>query len=95
MPQFLTIHRAPGLRPEDMAANTPMVLRAEIARFRQIYVNLAAGFLVSIFEAETRAQVEEQLEVLGFPVEEMHEIQFAQSREEMEQMVSQHDKAKR
>lgn len=95
MPQFLTIHRAPGLRPEDMAANTPMVLRAEIARFRQIYVNLAEGFLVSIFEAETRAQVEEQLEVLGFPVEEMHEIQFAQSREEMEQMVSQHDKAKR
>jgi len=89
MPQFITVHRAPGLKREEMAANGPAVLKANIATFRQLYVNLADGFIVSIFEADSRAKVEEQLEVLGFPIDEMHEIQFAQSRAELEQMVQQ------
>ena len=89
MPQFITIHRAPGLKREEMAANAPEVFKASIAKFRQIYVNLAEGFIVSIFEGESKETVEEQLEVLGFPIDEMHEIQFAQSRAEMEQMLQQ------
>jgi hypothetical protein len=92
MPQFITIHRAPGLKREEMASNAPAVFNAQIAKFQQIYVNLAEGFLVSIFEAETRDKAEEQLEVLGFPIDEMHEIQFAQSRGEMEQMIKQYGK---
>jgi len=89
MPQFITVHRAPGLKREEMAANGQAVLKANIATFRQLYVNLADGFIVSIFEADSRDKVEEQLEVLGFPIDEMHEIQFAQSRAELEQMVQQ------
>ncbi len=92
MPQFITIHRAPGLKQEEVAQNARAVLDAKIALFRQIYVNLADGFLVSIFEAPSRDQVEEQLEVLGFPVDEMHEIQFGQSRSEMEAMLAQQGK---
>jgi hypothetical protein len=89
MPQFMTIHRTPGLKPEDLAQNTPAVLAAKFATFRHFYVNLADGFIVSIFEAESRALVEEQLEVLGFPIDEMHEIHFAKSREELAQMARQ------
>ncbi len=89
MPQFITIHRAPGLSADMMAQNTPAVLRAELAKFQQIYVNLAAGFIVSLVTADTREQAEEQMEILGFPVDEMHEVQFAQSRAEMEQLTAQ------
>ena len=32
------------------------------------------------------------MEVLGFPIDETHEIHFAASRDELEQMVKQHGK---
>jgi hypothetical protein len=92
MPQFITIHRSPGLKADDLAQNAPNVLGAKIASFKQIYVNIASGLIVSVFEADTKEQVEEQMEVLGFPVDEMHEVHFAQSRGEMEQMLKQHGK---
>ncbi len=52
MPQFITIHRAPGLKGDELAQNAPHVLGAKIATFKQIYANLASGLLVSVFEAE-------------------------------------------
>ncbi len=90
MPQFITIHRAPGLKREELAQNAPQVLGATIAKFQHLYVNIASGFIVSVFEADTKEQVEEQMEVLGFPVDEMHEVHFSQSRAEMEQILKQH-----
>jgi hypothetical protein len=89
VPQFITIHRSPGLKRDELAQNAKNVLDAKVASFRQIYVNIAAGFLVSIFEADSKEKVEEQMEILGFPVDEMHEVHFAQSRAEMEQMLKQ------
>jgi hypothetical protein len=90
MPQFITIHRSPGLKREELAQNAPAVLGAKIAKFKHIYVNLASGFIVSVFEADTKDQVEEQMEVLGFPVDEMHEVHFGQSAEEMAAMLKSH-----
>lgn len=90
MPQFITIHRAPGLKRDELAQNAPQVLGASIAKFQHLYVNIASGFIVSVFEADTKEQVEEQMEVLGFPVDEMHEVHFSQSRAEMERMLKQH-----
>lgn len=87
MPSYITIHRAPGLKREEVAANAVNVFRGKDATFRQFYVNLADGFIVSIYEAENRDKLEEQFEQLGFPFDEIHEIQFAQSRAEMEQML--------
>jgi hypothetical protein len=87
MPQFITIHRAPGLKRDEIAQNAKAVVDAKVATFRQIYVNIAEGFLVSIFEADTKDQVEEQMEILGFPVDEMHEVHFAASRADMEAML--------
>ena len=92
MPQFITIHRAPGLKRDEMAQNAPQVLGAKIAAFKQIYANIASGFIVSVFEADSKEKLEEQMEVLGFPIDETHEIHFAASRAELEQMVKQHSK---
>ncbi len=36
MPQFITIHRAPGLKSDELAQNAPHVLGAKIATFKQI-----------------------------------------------------------
>lgn len=93
MPQFITIHRAPGLKPDEIAQNAPNVIAAKIATFKHIYANLASGFLVSVFEAESKEKLEEQMEILGFPIDETHEVQFSQSRSEMEQMLKQYGKA--
>lgn len=92
MPQFITIHRAPGLKPDEIAQNAPSVVGAKIATFKQIYANLGSGFLVSVFEADSKEKLEEQMEILGFPIDETHEVHFAASRSEMEQMVKQHSK---
>ena len=92
MPQFITIHRAPGLKRDELAQNAPHVLAANIAVFRQLYANIASGFIVSVFEADSKEKIEEQMEVLGFPIDELHEVHFAASRGELEQMVKQHSK---
>ena len=92
MPQFITIHRAPGLKPDELTQNAPHVLAAKTAVFKQIYANLGSGFLVSVFEADSKEKLEEQMEMLGFPIDETHEVHFAASRGEMEQIVKQHSK---
>ena len=45
-----------------------------------------------MFEADSKEKLEEQMEVLGFPIDETHEVHFAASRAEMEQMLKQHSK---
>jgi hypothetical protein len=87
MAQFISIHRSPGLSREEVAGNAENVFKATTATFQHIYVNLAAGFLVTVFEAESQDELEECFEELGFPFDEIHELQFAQSRDEMEGML--------
>jgi hypothetical protein len=88
MPQFITIHRAPGLNGDELLQNAPQVLGAKIAVFKQIYANVASGFIVSVFEADSKEKLEQQMEVLGFPIDETHEVHFAASRSELEQMLN-------
>ena len=88
MPRFISIHRAPGLDPEEIRASASHVLNAPLARYIQSYVNLAEGLIVSIYDADSREKLSEQFELLGFPFEEIQELQFAQSRAELEEMVS-------
>jgi hypothetical protein len=92
MPQVINIHRSPGLKPDELTQNAPHVLAAKTAVFKQIYANLGSGFLVSVFEADSKEKLEEQMEMLGFPIDETHEVHFAASRGEMEQIVKQHSK---
>ena len=57
MPSYMTIHRAPGLKREEVAANAVNVFRGKDATFRQIYVNLADGFIISIYEIPSQLAI--------------------------------------
>ena len=74
MPTFMTIHRSPGLSPEEIAANGPLVAESEYATFRHLYVDLYGGYLVSIYEATDQDAVEQEFERVGFPWDEIHEV---------------------
>lgn len=87
MPRYMTIHRAPGLKPDDFADNALNVYNCEPATFVQSYVNLGAGFILSVYDADSLDDLEEAFEQLGFPIDETHEVQFEQSRGELEGML--------
>ena len=72
---------------EQWAENAVGVHAGELARFVHAYVNLSTGFIVTIYEAENKDKLEEQFEELGFPYDEINEIQFSQSFAEMEGML--------
>ena len=89
MPNYMTIHRAPGFLREQWVESSPGVYAGTHARFKQAHVNLAAGFIFTIYEADTREKLIEQFEELGFPYDEIHEIQFSQSFDELVAMLRQ------
>lgn len=89
MPQYMTVHRAPGLLRESWVESSPAVYSSTTARFVQAHVNLASGFIFTIYEADNEAKLIETFESIGFPYDEIHEIQFSQSFAEMEQMLRQ------
>ncbi len=89
MPQYMTVHRAPGMLQEQWVENAQGVYAGQHARFVQAYVNLGTGFIFTIYEADSREKLEEQFEELGLPFDEIHEIQFSQSYDEMVTMLKQ------
>jgi hypothetical protein len=77
MATFMTTHRAPGLSVDEIASNAPDVAKSTYAAFRDMFVNLTVGFLVTVYEADDVQALEREFERVGFPFEEIHEIQFA------------------
>ena len=90
MTQFVTIHRAPGLSREELQGNAGPVLEGVKARFEHMWVDLFSGFIVSVFEAESQAELEGEFERLGFPWDEVHAVQVHLDRPALEQMVAAH-----
>lgn len=89
MPKYMTIHRAPGLLRENWVESSPAVYAGKHATFVEAHVNLASGFVFTIYEAESEAALIEQFEAIGFPYDEINEIQFSQTFAEMKQMLEQ------
>ena len=87
MPLYMTVHRAPGMLQEQWQENAASVYAGEHATFKQAHVNLSSGFVFTIYEAGDREKLVEQFEELGLPFDEIHEIQFSQSFDEMKQML--------
>lgn len=87
MPRYLAIHHAPGVSQEDFQRNIPEVLRGKHAKFLQTYVNLSAGTIVNIYDAESADDLQRELERIGFPFDEIQEIQFAASAEDLRKMT--------
>jgi hypothetical protein len=87
MPRYLVIHHAPGVNQEDFQRNIPEVLKGKHATFMQTFVNLAAGTIVNIYEGASSEEVGRELERVGFPFDEIQEIQFAASADDLRKMV--------
>jgi hypothetical protein len=83
----MTIHRAPGLLKEQWVENAAAIHAARSVRYKQAYANLAVGLILSIYEADSRDVLVEHFEEMGFPFDEIQEIQLSQSFDEMEQML--------
>lgn len=85
----MIVSHAPGLLEEQWDESAAAVYVAQHARFVQAHVNLASGFVFAIYEAASKDLVIEQLEELGLPFDEIHELQFSQSFEQMKQRLEQ------
>lgn len=89
MPKFMSLHRAPGLLPENWDDNSVGVYHSKAVRMVQAYVNLSVGFIFTIWEAPSSDALSDQFEEWGLPVDEIHEVQFSQSFAEMEARLKQ------
>ena len=87
MPRYLVIHHAPGVTAEDFQKSVPAVLEGKHATFVQSYTNLVNGTIVNIYDGESDAAVGRELERIGFPFDEIQEIQFSASHEELRRMA--------
>ncbi len=87
MPQFVTIHRAPGLSQEEFMQNAPDVLAGKHASMVNVYANVFEGFIVTVYEADSAEQVVKEFERLGFPHDEVHEVQLNISHDALQGLV--------
>lgn len=87
MPRYIVVHHAPGVTAEDFGKSVPAVLESKHATFVQSYANLVDGLIVNVYEGASEEAVARELERIGFPFDEIKEIQFAASRADLEKMA--------
>ena len=88
MPRFFSIHRAPGLSREDFAANAAEVVAGRHARHVHTYANLNDGTIVNLFDADSEDALVREFERLGWPYDEIHELELSVTAEELRAMVA-------
>ena len=86
MPRYLAIHHAPGVSQEDFQRNIPEVLKGKFATFVQTYVNLSNGTIVNIYDADNKESLAREFERIGFPFDEIQQIEFGASADELKAM---------
>jgi hypothetical protein len=84
---YLTTHLSPGLSADEIANNAPDVAESKYATFQNLYVDMYNGYLVSVYQAENRENLEREFERVGFPFEAIHEIQFALDAAGLQAMI--------
>jgi hypothetical protein len=87
MPRYLVIHHAPGVTPEDFQKSVPAVVEGRHATFVQCYANMVDGVIVNLYDGTDAAAVARELERIGFPFDEIKELQFSASHAELKQMM--------
>ncbi len=88
MALFLSIHQTPGLSPEEIAGYAPDVAKNVHATFRQMYAHTDTGFVVSVYEADSAAAVEQEFERVGFPFDSINELNYTLDAAELERIIS-------
>ena len=86
MPRYMVVHHSPGVTPEDFQRSIPEVLRGTHATFVQSYANLVDGLIVNIYDGRSGEHVGRELERIGFPFDEIKEVQFAATAEDLKRM---------
>jgi phosphosulfolactate synthase (CoM biosynthesis protein A) len=87
MPQYATIHHAPGLSQEEFMQNAPDVVKGTNATMVSVAANVFEGFIVTVYEADDEAALIKEFERLGFPYDEIHEVQLNISHDQLAAMV--------
>ncbi len=86
MARYLVIHHAPGVTREAFAQSVPAVLEGKHAKFVHCYANLVDGVIVNIYEGDSEEAVGREMERIGFPFDEIKEVQFSASTEDLRRM---------
>ncbi|HMF61684.1 MAG TPA: nickel-binding protein [Vicinamibacterales bacterium] len=89
MPLFLSTHQAPGLSSEEIASYAPEVAKSVHATFKNLYANSMSGAIFTLYEASSADDVREEFERVGFPVDEIHEIDAAVDADAVRAMAGQ------
>ena len=80
MPRYLVIHHAPGVTSEDFQKSVPAVLEGKHATFVQsLHEPHRRRDREHLRWRERRSAVARELERIGFPFDEIKEVQFAAS----------------
>ena len=87
MPRYLAIHHAPGVTSEDFQRSIPAVLEGKFATFVQCYANMVDGVIVNLYDGDDEHAVARELERIGFPFDEIKELQFAASADDLRKLI--------
>jgi hypothetical protein len=88
VPRYLVIHHAPGVNMDDFRTNIPEVLAGKYATFVRTLANLTNGTIVNVYDGEDEETVGRELERIGFPYDEIQELQFEASADDLRAMVA-------
>jgi hypothetical protein len=72
---------------EDFQKSVPTVLEGKFATFVQCYANLVDGVIVNLYDADNEQSVSRELERIGFPFDEIKQLQFQASADDLRKMV--------
>ena len=67
--------------------NAPDVLEGKHATMVNVFANIFEGFIVTVYDGESADAVVTEFERLGFPHDEVHEVQIAITRDQLAAMV--------
>jgi hypothetical protein len=87
VPKFIVIHHSPGVTREQFAENVPDILLNKHATFLHCYANMAEGTIVNFYDADDAAAVEREMERIGFPFDEIAQVQFEGSADDLRAMA--------
>ncbi len=87
MRRYIVVHHAPGVSPEDFQKSVPTVLENKYAVFVQCYANMVDGLIINIYDGDDDKAVARELERIGFPFDEIKELQFAASSDDLKKMI--------
>lgn len=81
MSRFVSVHQAPTLDPDEVAAYVPDIKQNVYAEFEQCYINLEKGYIVTVYEGESEDAVRQEFDRIGWPVDTVTEVHFSVDRD--------------